>query len=60
MNIINPIYAIVTASFGANILYTDGSRTNMFGRLKQGTVAAAPEEAHEIALESLKKIRGEG
>lgn len=60
MNIINPIYAIVTASFGANILYADGSRTNMFGRLKQGTVAAAPEEAHEIALESLKKIRGEG
>ena len=59
MNIINPIYAIVTASFGANILYADGTRTNILGRLKQGTVAAAPEEAHETALKALKKIRGE-
>lgn len=60
MNIINPIYALVTASYGGNIFYADGSRTNLFGKLKQGTPAAAPEEAHEIALAALKKIREEG
>lgn len=36
MNIINPIYAIVTASWGGNILYADGSRTNVLGKLKMG------------------------
>ncbi len=57
MNLINPIYAIVTAFFGANILYADGSYTNMFGKLKQGSPAGAPEEAHEKALKALAEIR---
>lgn len=60
MNIINPIFAIVTASYGGNILYADGSRTNMLGRLKTGgPVAAAPAEAHEKALAALAEIRKE-
>lgn len=57
MNIINPIYAIVTASWGGNILYADGSYTNLFGKLKQGPVAGAPDEAHEKALKCLEEIR---
>lgn len=59
MNIINPIFAIVTASWGGNILYADGTRTNIFGKLKKGTVADAPEEAHQKALAALAEIRGE-
>lgn len=58
MNIINPIYAIVTASWGGNILYADGSRTNLFGKLKMGgPVAGAPKEAHEKALKALEELR---
>lgn len=59
MNIINPIYAIVTASWGGNILYADGTRTSLLGKLKKGVVAEAPEEAHEIALAALREMRGE-
>ena len=58
MNIINPIYAIVTLSWGGNILYADGSRTNMFGKLKKGRgPAEAPEEAYEKAMKALSRIR---
>ena len=58
MNIINPIYAIATASWGGNILYADGSRTNAFGKLiKSGGPAGAPEEAHEKAMKALAEIR---
>lgn len=59
MNIINPIFAIVTASWGGNILYADGTRTNILGKLKKGPVAGAPEEAHKTALEALARIREE-
>ena len=59
MNIINPIYAIITASYGGNILYADGSRTNVLGRLKTGGApAGAPDDAHEKAMAALAKIRG--
>lgn len=60
MNIINPIYALVTASYGGNILYADGTRTNLFGKLKKGAVAGAPAEAHQVALAALARIRSEG
>ena len=60
MNIINPIYALITASWGGNIIYADGTRTTLFGRrLKQGPVAQAPEDAHEKAMAALAEIRGE-
>lgn len=56
----HPIFAIVTASFGSNILYADGSRTNIFGKLVKGSVAGAPKEAHEKALAALAELRGAG
>lgn len=60
MNIINPIFALVTASYGGNILYADGSRTNVLGKLKMGgTPAGAPAEAHEKAMAALARIRGQ-
>lgn len=58
MNIINPIYAIVTLSWGGNIIYADGSRTTLFGRLKKGRgPAEAPEKAYEKAMKALAEIR---
>lgn len=61
MNLINPVYAIVTASYGGNIIYADGSRTNLFGRLKKGRgPAGAPEKAHKIAMEALIAKRKQG
>ncbi|WP_312648601.1 Na+/H+ antiporter NhaC [Aminipila sp.] len=61
MNIINPIYAIITVSWGGNILYADGSRTNLFGKLKKGHGPAdAPEEAHEMAMKALAERRSAG
>lgn len=61
MNLINPIYAIVTASYGGNIIYADGSRTTVLGRLKKGRgPAGAPEKAHKIAMEALVAKRKEG
>ncbi|MDO4581666.1 MAG: Na+/H+ antiporter NhaC [Bacillota bacterium] len=60
MNLINPIYAIVTACLGRNILYADGTRAGLFSKkLKQGAVAAAPADAHQEALKALAAIRGE-
>lgn len=50
MNIINPIFALITVKLGANILYADGMRTTLFRKLKQGVVAGAPEDAHEKAM----------
>lgn len=61
MNLINPIYAILTTSWGGNILYADGSRTNMFGILKKGRgPAGAPEDAHKVAMEALNRLRKDG
>ena len=59
MNIINPIYAIITAYLGRNVLYADGSRTTIFGKLKTGVPAGAPADAHEEAMAALAKLRGE-
>lgn len=61
MNIINPIFAILTASWGGNIIFADGSRTNIFGKLKRGRgPAAAPEEAHKKAMKALEERRISG
>lgn len=57
MNLINPVYALITASLGLNIFYADGKYTTIFKRVKQGVVAAAPEAAHEKAMAALAKIR---
>lgn len=59
-NIVNPIISVLTASWGGNLLYADGSYTTFFGKLKKGNPAAAPEEAHEIALKNLAELRANG
>ena len=60
VNIINPIISIGTAAWGGNIIYADGTYTNFFGKLKKGKPAAAPDEAHEIAMKALEEKRAEG
>ncbi|MGN0711872.1 MAG: Na+/H+ antiporter NhaC [Anaerovoracaceae bacterium] len=57
MNLINPVYALVTVALGRNILYADGTYTNIFGKLKKGSVAGAPDDAHEKAMAALAEIR---
>lgn len=59
-NILNPIISILTAWWGGNVLYADGTYTNFFGKLKKGSPAAAPEEAHETAMENLAELRKNG
>ncbi len=60
MNILNPIVAIISARWGGNILFADGSYTTFFGKLKKGTPAGAPKDAHEEALANLEKLREDG
>ncbi len=60
VNLLSPIYAAITVLLGRNIIWADGSYTNLFGKTKPGKPAAAPEEAHKIALESLERLRAEG
>lgn len=60
VNLLNPIYAAVTAYLGRNIFWADGAYTNLFGKTKMKKVAEAPEEAHQYALAQLEKLRAEG
>lgn len=57
MNIINPIFALITVKLGRNILYADGTYINILGKLKQKTPCEAPEDAKEKALAALKVMR---
>ena len=58
VNLLNPIYAYVTAMLGRNIFWADGSYTNLFG--KAGKPAGAPEEAHAKAVANLEARRAAG
>ena len=60
VNLLNPIYACLTAFMGRNIFWADGSYTNVFGKTTMRKVAKAPEEAHKYALAQLEKLRAEG
>ena len=60
VNLLNPIYAYVTALLGRNIFWADGSYTNIFGKTKAGKPAGAPEEAHAKALANLEARRAAG
>ena len=60
VNLLNPIFAAITAWIGHNIFWADGSYTNMFGKTKAGSPAGAPEEAHKIAVENLEALRAAG
>lgn len=60
VNLLNPIYAAITAFLGRNIFWADGSYTNLFGKTRAGKPAAAPEKEHEIALKNLEEYRAAG
>ena len=60
VNLLNPIYAYVTAMLGRNIFWADGSYANLFGKTKAGKPAGAPAEAHEKALAALEARRAAG
>ncbi|WP_066925715.1 Na+/H+ antiporter NhaC [Murdochiella massiliensis] len=60
VNLLNPIYALLTALMGRNIIWADGSITNIFGKTRAGKEAKAPKEAHEKALKALEQMRQDG
>lgn len=60
VNLLNPIYAAITAFMGRNIFWADGSYTNILGKTKAGKPAGAPAEAHEKALKNLEARRAAG
>ena len=60
VNLLNPIYAAITAFLGRNIFWADGSYTNILGKTKAGKPAGAPAEAHEKALKNLEARRAAG
>ena len=60
VNLLNPIYAAITAFLGRNIFWADGAYTNLFGKTTMHKPAGAPEEAHEIAMKNLEALRAAG
>ncbi len=60
VNLLNPIYACITAFLGRNIFWADGSYTNLLGKTKKGKPAGAPEEAHAYAMKCLEARRAAG
>lgn len=60
VNLLNPIYAAITGYLGRNIFWADGSYTNLLGKTKKGAPAAAPEEAHALAVKNLEALRAAG
>ncbi|MFO3667056.1 Na+/H+ antiporter NhaC [Anaerococcus kampingiae] len=60
VNLLNPIYALITAMFKRNIFWADGSYTNLFGKTKMKKIAKAPKDSLKIALEQLDKLRKAG
>jgi len=60
VNLLNPIYAAITAFLGRNIFWADGSYTNLLGKTKKGAPAKAPAEAHERAVKNLEARRAAG
>lgn len=60
VNLLNPIYAALTAFMGRNIIWADGSYTNIWGKTVKKQPAEAPEEAHKVALANLERRREQG
>ena len=61
LNIINPIYAFITALLGRNIFWGDGSYTNLLGKTHmQAKPGAAPDDAKAAATAAVEKLRAEG
>lgn len=60
VNLLNPIYAAITAFMGRNIFWADGAYTNVFGKTTMHKPAGAPEEAHARAVKNLEALRAAG
>ncbi|MEG1971585.1 MAG: Na+/H+ antiporter NhaC family protein, partial [Oscillospiraceae bacterium] len=60
VNLLNPIYAAITAYLGRNIFWADGAYTNLFGKTSMHKPAGAPAEAHERAVKNLEALRAAG
>lgn len=60
LNLLNPIYAAITAYLGRNIFWADGAYTSVFGKTTMRKAAAAPEAAKEIACKNLEELRKAG
>lgn len=60
VNLLNPIFALVTAYFKRNIFWADGSYTSLLGKTKMKKISKAPEEVREFATKQLIKLRAEG
>ena len=59
VNLLNPIYALLTAYMKRNIFWADGSYTNIFGKTKIKKIAKAPENARAYAIRRLEILRQE-
>lgn len=60
VNLLNPIYAAITAFLGRNIFWADGAYTNVLGKTTMHKPAGAPKEAHEKAVKNLMALREAG
>lgn len=60
VNLLSPIYALITAYLKRNIFWADGSYTNVFGKTKMKKKANAPKEVEEYVINQLNKLRKEG
>lgn len=60
VNLLNPIYAAVTAFMGRNIFWADGAYTNLLGKTKMHKPAGFPEEARARAVQNLEALRAAG
>lgn len=60
VNLLNPIYAAITAFLGRNIFWADGAYTNLLGKTTMHKPAAAPKEEHEKAVKNLIALREAG
>lgn len=60
VNLLNPLYAAVTAFLGRNIFWADGAYTNLFGKTTMHAPAAFPEEKRKIAVQNLEALRKAG
>lgn len=60
VNLLNPIYALITAAFKRNIFWADGAYTNIFGITKMKKIAKVPTKEQAFAIKQLDELRKEG
>lgn len=60
VNLLNPIFAAITAYLGRNIFWADGAYTNLLGKTVMRKPAAAPADKHELAVKNLEALRAAG